>query len=360
MLHKLHINFIANLLKQPLQQEDELCLYLISYASLLFYIVVHTFFLICYLVQGIIFFVFLNCGSLLVYTVASFFLKEKNYQPVGFLISLESILYASIGTYMCGISSYSMGYFLLTIVMLTLFPFGTATIRNTTVLAIFGLIAFLGLRSRHTPPPMVFPPSFSHFMAMANIYIMLMGVIMEIRINAFVQVIISGLKEGRLVKLASQIYMDPLTGLYNRRYTEIYFNTLKTQDQHICVAILDIDDFKRINDTYGHLCGDEVLVFLSNFLQSNLRKTDKIFRWGGEEFLIIMENITVQDAQTVMDKLRSKLAETEIPTKQKGPLGLTITVGVAPFDSANPDAGIEASDKNLYIGKRSGKNIVVL
>ncbi|MDR0721489.1 MAG: GGDEF domain-containing protein [Treponema sp.] len=360
MLHKLRDNFIANLLKQSFQQDDELCLYLISYVSLIFCVLIHIFFLICYVVQEIQFFVFLNCGSLLVYLVVFLFLKGKKYKQGGFIISLEAILYASIGAYMCGISSYIIGYFLLIIVMLTLFPYGTAKLRRIIVLIILGVITLLGLRDAHTPPLIVFSEPFSHFMTMVNIYIMLIGTIIEISINTFVQFIILGVKEGRLVELASQIYTDPLTGLYNRRYTEIYFNTLKNQDQHICVAILDIDDFKKINDTYGHPCGDEILVFLSTFLYSNLRKTDRIFRWGGEEFLIIMENVTIYDAQSVMDKLRNKLAKTEIKTKQKGTLGLTVTVGVAPFDLTNPDASIEASDKNLYIGKRSGKNQVVI
>ncbi|MDR3114061.1 MAG: GGDEF domain-containing protein [Treponema sp.] len=360
MFRKLRTHFIANLLKHPFQQEDELSLCLISYASLIFCTLIHIFFLICYLVQDIQFFVFLNCGSLLVYMAVFLLLRGKKYKLGGFLISIEVITYASIGAYMCGISSYTVGYFLLIIVLLTLFPYGTAKIRRIMILIIFGLIALLGLRAAHTSPLIGFSESFNHFMTMVNIYIMLIGTILEISINTFVQFILSGVKEGRLVKLASQIYTDPLTGLYNRRYTDIYFNTLKNQDLHICVAILDIDDFKRINDTYGHPCGDEVLVFLSNFLQSNLRKTDRIFRWGGEEFLIIMENVSLYNAQTVMDKLRSKLAETEIKTKQNGTLGLTVTVGVAPFDITNPEAGIEASDKNLYIGKRSGKNQVVI
>lgn len=360
MLHKLRDNFIANLLKQPFQQEDELSLYLISYAALIFCVLIHIFSLICYLIQDIPFFVFLNCGSLLVYLVVFLFLKRKKYKLGGFIISLEAILYASIGTYMCGISSYIIGYFLLVIVMLTLFPYGTANIRRIMILIILGLITLLGLRYAHTVPPIAFSEGFSHFMAMVNIYIMLIGTIIAISINTFVQFIISGVKEGRIVELASQIYTDPLTGLYNRRYTEIYFNTLKKQDPHICVAILDIDDFKKINDTYGHPCGDEILVFLSNFLHSNLRKTDRIFRWGGEEFLIIMEHVAIYDAQSVMDKLRNKLAETEIKTKQKGSLSITVTVGVAPFDITNPDAGIEASDTNLYIGKRRGKNQVVI
>ncbi|MDR2393262.1 MAG: GGDEF domain-containing protein [Treponema sp.] len=297
---------------------------------------------------------------MLVYIVAFLFFKKKKYKPVGFIISIELILYASVWAYMCDISSYIIGYFLLVIVMLTLFPYGTMKVRRNMVLIILGEITLLGIRSAHTAPSIVFSEPFTHFITMVNIYVMLIGTIIEISINTLVQFIVSGIKDGRLVELTSQIYTDPLTGLYNRRYTEIYFNTLKTQDQHICVALLDIDDFKQINDTYGHPCGDEILVFLSKFLQSNLRKTDRIFRWGGEEFLIIMENVTITDAQSVMDKLRSRLAETEIQTKQKGTLGLTVTVGVAPFDLTNPDASIEASDKHLYIGKRNGKNQVVI
>jgi diguanylate cyclase (GGDEF)-like protein len=316
--------------------------------------------MIFYLVQGITFLFFLNCGSLLAYTVALLLLKGKKYKFIGFIIAIEATVYASVWAYMCGISSYIVGHFLLIIVMLILFPYGTAKIRKGMILFIFGIITVLGLRDAHTSPSIVFSEQLNQFITMINIYIMLFGIILEISINTFVHLIVARVKEGRLTELTSQIYTDPLTSLYNRRYTQIYFNNLKPQNGCICVAILDIDNFKLINDTYGHPCGDEILVFLSHFLQSSLRKTDRIFRWGGEEFLIIMEHVTIHEAQPVMDKLRSRLAETEINTKQKGILSITITAGLAPFDITNQDASIEAADKNLYIGKRSGKNQVVI
>jgi diguanylate cyclase (GGDEF)-like protein len=360
MLNKLRTKLIAKLLNQSVQQDDKLSLYLISYASLLFCIPIRIFFLIFYLVQGITFLVVLNCESLLAYTVALLLLKRKKYKFIGLIIAIEATIYASVWAYMCGISSYIAGHFLLIIVMLILFPYGTAKTRKAIILLIFVVITVLGLRYAYTTPSVVFSERLNHFITMINIYIMFFGIILEISINTFVHLIVSRVKEGRLTELTSQIYTDPLTSLYNRRYTQIYFNTLKPRNGYICVAILDIDNFKLINDTYGHPCGDEILVFLSNFLQNSLRKTDRIFRWGGEEFLIIMENVTLNEAQIVIDKLRSKLGETEITTKQKGTLSITITAGIAPFDLTNSDASIEAADKNLYIGKRNGKNQVVI
>ncbi|MDR2398607.1 MAG: GGDEF domain-containing protein [Spirochaetaceae bacterium] len=350
---------MAKLLKQPFSTEDELCLYLISYTILIFFAVIHSFFLIAYLLQGVLFFVLLNGGSLLVSLVVWLCLSKKCYQVGGFLIALEVNLYAGISAYVCGIGSYILGYFLLIILMLTLFPYGSTRFRRVMVLLILGVIAFLGVRAAHAVPLIILAEPFGHSMTLVNLSIMLLGTLLEIAVNTLVQRIIFRIREGRLMELSSQIYTDPLTGLFNRRYQDIYLKTLKNPDQPVCVAILDIDDFKRINDTYGHPCGDEILIFLSDFLKNNLRKTDKIFRWGGEEFLIIMEQVTLANAKAVMDKLRAKLAEAEIITKQKGTLGITITVGVAPFDWANPEASIEASDKKLYIGKRRGKNQVV-
>ncbi|MDR1955995.1 MAG: GGDEF domain-containing protein [Treponema sp.] len=359
MLTKLRKNFIANLLKYPFQQKDELSLYLIAHASLIFCVPIHVFFLIIYLFKGLPLFVYLNCGSLTVYLMAFLLLRAKQYRVVGALVSLEATLYALVWTLLCGISSYIMGYFLLVIVMQLLYPYGTVRLRRIIVLILFLIIIGLVVHAQYTAPFLVFSEDFNFFMTLVNLFITMVGAIIEVSINSWVQRIVFEVKEGRLAELASQIYTDPLTRLYNRRYTEIYFNTLKAEDQQICVAILDIDDFKRINDTYGHPCGDDILIFLAVFLQNNLRKTDRIFRWGGEEFLIIMENVILSQAQVVMDKLRSKLAETEIITKQHK-VFITITVGVAPFELTNPEAGIEASDKNLYIGKRNGKNQVVI
>jgi diguanylate cyclase (GGDEF)-like protein len=160
--------------------------------------------------------------------------------------------------------------------------------------------------------------------------------------------------------LSDQAHTDSLTRLYNRRYADLYFARLNKEisDKIYCVAMMDIDNVKAVNDTYGHAVGDEVLCFLAEFLRNDLRKSDLIFRWGGEEFLIMLQGVDLPTAGRILDKLREKLSDTDIPTT-KGNLRITVTIGVAVMDSYDPEACIEASDQGLYRGKRGGKNIVI-
>jgi diguanylate cyclase (GGDEF)-like protein len=160
--------------------------------------------------------------------------------------------------------------------------------------------------------------------------------------------------------LSAMANTDPLTGLFNRRYAETYFTDILNTREGVpyCVAMLDIDDFKRVNDTWGHACGDEVLVFLAGFLTASLRRSDLIFRWGGEEFLMILENVELPTAYAILDQLRQGLADTVIKTRERD-LRITVTIGAAALDSAAVDDCIKKSDGNLYIGKRKSKNVVV-
>jgi diguanylate cyclase (GGDEF)-like protein len=151
---------------------------------------------------------------------------------------------------------------------------------------------------------------------------------------------------------------DALTGLFNRRYADLFFSSVLDRDMRYCVALLDIDDFKKINDTYGHPCGDQVLVYLADFLRRNLRKSDYVFRWGGEEFLIVLSRVESHVARGVLEKLRLGLAQSPVETKEAA-LRVTVTIGVASLDADDIAASIKACDDRLYYGKRNGKNRVV-
>jgi diguanylate cyclase (GGDEF)-like protein len=153
---------------------------------------------------------------------------------------------------------------------------------------------------------------------------------------------------------------DALTGLFNRRYANLLFASLydEREGDRYCVALLDIDDFKLINDTYGHPCGDQVLAALAAFVRGSLRKSDKVFRWGGEEFLILLQGADLPAARAILEKLCTGLAEMIIETRE-APIRITATIGIAELDAGDVAAGIKACDDRLYEGKRSGKNMVV-
>jgi len=156
---------------------------------------------------------------------------------------------------------------------------------------------------------------------------------------------------------------DALTGLYNRRVMEELLQkessrSIRTQ-RGFGVAIADIDNFKRINDTYGHDCGDLVLKKLSSLFISGIRVTDMVGRWGGEEFLFVLTETTCQGAMIVIERIRAAVEDAEIRCGDQL-LKVTITIGLSFHmgDEKGRDMLNEA-DLALYRGKKTGKNQVL-
>ena len=150
---------------------------------------------------------------------------------------------------------------------------------------------------------------------------------------------------------------DVLTGLFNRRYIEDRLINIKENfdryNESFCIAMIDIDNFKDVNDVYGHQTGDEVLKSIANILKENSRVTDVIGRWGGEEFLLIMTKCTLENAQIATENLRQKVESTifeEVGIK-------TISIGLSTYDG-NIETTIKSADKALYKAKNSGRNKV--
>ena len=166
------------------------------------------------------------------------------------------------------------------------------------------------------------------------------------------------------LKLLSSI--DPLTKLYNRRsLTEMsdhIFKSGKRNGYCISTIMLDIDFFKKVNDTYGHSFGDIVLVKLAGLLIELTRESDVVCRWGGEEFIIVLENTDIDGAFVIAEKIRVKVENMIIKLDDAKEFHFTISLGVAEVDTQN-NSNIEASilkaDKLLYEAKNSGRNKVV-
>lgn len=162
---------------------------------------------------------------------------------------------------------------------------------------------------------------------------------------------------------------DYLTGAYNRRYIletlDVEFMKSKRYSFSLSCILVDIDNFKSINDTYGHQVGDFTLKTVSDLIQETLREVDIFGRYGGEEFLIILPNTKVYDAAIVAEKVRKKIAQLnfEMGNKEVGPFMLTLSLGVADTHTGNPTT-VEAllcnTDKALYQAKGNNKNQYVI
>jgi two-component system, cell cycle response regulator len=164
--------------------------------------------------------------------------------------------------------------------------------------------------------------------------------------------------------LAHQATHDALTGIFNRRaiLDQLARELARTQrlGGRLSVGMCDIDNFKKINDTYGHLAGDEVLVAFAGCLQANLREYDYVGRYGGEEFLVIAAGSTGQGDDGLYERLRQQVAALEIKTRAGSCVSVTVSIGTAPgTGKSTVDALLAAADAALYRAKAEGRNRVV-
>ena len=164
-------------------------------------------------------------------------------------------------------------------------------------------------------------------------------------------------------KLQEISIRDGLTNIYNRRYLDeqlsILFSRANRYNQSLSLAIIDVDNFKKINDTFSHQIGDEILKFVANILVSDLRESDLAGRYGGEEFVLLLPETSLNQARIVCERKRHKIANYDWSFISPE-LRVTVSIGIA--DKVNIKSyqeQLQIADERLYIAKRSGKNQVV-
>jgi len=158
---------------------------------------------------------------------------------------------------------------------------------------------------------------------------------------------------------------DALSGLYNRRYLfELSHIEVERSSRYGCpltAVILDIDHFKKVNDTYGHNVGDQVIQGLGAIIRKSLRNVDITGRYGGEEFVFLLPETELPQAEQVANRLREMIASTVFDTSH-GPIHITTSMGAAKLEIENPDLGylLDCADKAMYRAKETGRNKVIL
>ncbi|MBO5434737.1 GGDEF domain-containing protein [bacterium] len=157
---------------------------------------------------------------------------------------------------------------------------------------------------------------------------------------------------------------DPLTGLYNRRHfdnmIEREFLRAQRYSNDLSIALIDVDFFKKVNDTYGHLCGDYVLKEVAYLTLRTFRKTDMVFRYGGEEILVILTETPLEKAIIPLERLRKSIENYPFSYDNNN-IRVTVSIGV---ESLNENIGhfeelIDNADKALYYAKENGRNKVI-
>jgi len=176
--------------------------------------------------------------------------------------------------------------------------------------------------------------------------------------------------ESRNKILEKQVYTDPLTGLFNRkRLNQVLqqeFDTARQEGWPLSISFIDIDNFKIINDTYGHHSGDAVIITIAQSLVETIRQTDIIARYGGDEFVLILPGTNVEDAYAVIERLRQEIT-TLIHTAEDRQIKATVSVGLATYSPNDLKAGpssysdlLRAADNALYRAKKDGRNKTVI
>ena len=361
------LNFLQNRINKMVddgrfKDDSELYLYLLLIIATFFSGVMHALLIIVMTIVGISLLAIVNMVSVCIYSLIMVMLiKHRCYKLTGIAIAVEVILYALFVSIWIGANEYTILYYFVLLFMQPIIPYASGKVRLAVAVAIWLALLVSVLIGIYVQPFHPLQDS-RHItgMILFNVNLTFIGVALELSVGVFVQNVIARCNITRMDEYKSQANTDSLTGLKNRRYSEEFITKISSGniDNNWCVAMLDVDNFKQINDTMGHPVGDEVLRKLSETLRTHLRKTDVIFRWGGEEFLIFLSGVDLEVAAKILDKVRKYMEETAIESGGND-VGFTVTVGVARVDVKDVQKSIGLCDERMYFGKQIGKNKVV-
>ncbi len=166
----------------------------------------------------------------------------------------------------------------------------------------------------------------------------------------------------KIKNVERQLYLDDLTGLYNFKFLD---QTLSREikraerfEYAFSVLFVDLDDFKKVNDAYGHLNGSYILVQMGELFKNTLREIDSIYRYGGDEFVVLILGAKGPSAINVAERLRDAVAKNAFHTHEGNELKLTVSIGISvyPDHAKDKETLLDIADKNMYISKKRGKN----
>jgi len=303
--------------------------------------------------------VVLSLIDVAVYAVAFFVNSAGKTRLAGFIITVKVITYSLLATYLFGVNVNAHWLSLVIIVPVAL-HLDFTKLQRVLIVGCIPVVINAQLLFTHTyyAP---FDMSYDVFLGMFFINVVVLGFIATILIDAVITQKIEEMYKKEINSFKHISNIDPLTGLNNRRYAEAFFEKIGSDEQRspFFFCLMDIDNFKSVNDTYGHDAGDVVLKCIAEILRKNARQTDLVCRWGGEEFLVGLSKCNPEKGLDILEKIR-KIVENEIIVTDAGDIKVTITGGASALIGNDMKAVLADCDKKLYDGKRSGKNKIVI
>ncbi len=364
MLKWVEAKLYPKLESHEFSSNDEMYLFLLLQAASAFALLMHVYLMVLFLFSQVTVMALVSFASVVMDAIIyQVLVKHRAYRASQVLLATEVILYTFLLVLCVGKGSYSIMYLVLLLIIqlvLPAFPFGTFGHRMMLLLLILAGMVGLYFAEQNLLPRYIISETTLTVLAVSNLTMGFIGTVIELTIGNILKRMISDYNAMQMLALESEANTDPLTGLYNRRYAEEVFAGYAESEDELpcCLAMMDIDDFKSVNDQFGHSSGDMVLREVANVLQLQLRKTDYLFRWGGEEFLLLLHNVNLPTAFLIMEKLRLALSSKTVYV-DPNIIHFTVTIGLAKMNRKNIQGSIEKSDECLYLGKRSGKNRVI-
>ncbi len=317
--------------------------------------------------------IFVSIASILYFTGAAFIIIREDLPTLLLLTVLVGLVVAFIGLYICRccghwLTSYVL-YFLSQAAssliysytlgleansgmafLIILYPSHIRSLNTPWRFFVFGVFIVSFYSTGFAPLTMGFETTMSTY----NLVWSIISIVLKIHFSVAIEKRIMVRTTQELTVLS---YTDALTSLMNRRYAENFFKAIPKYTVLSSMALVDIDDFKKVNDLYGHRCGDNVLKGLGEFMSQSFRESDLVSRWGGEEFLlVIIAPLAVSCEILERFRLGVKAQQFECGGDY---FSITVTIGVSEIRGGNIKEALISCDKKLYQGKGQGKDQVV-
>lgn len=332
--------------------------YHVALGGLILSLLVHIIFLILFRAYDILPLYYFNWFSVLLFSVLIIFTLKKSKFLLWtiVLLTIEVITHQILATSLLGLN-YGFEYLFIPLAayLILLFAGNFKAVLISFVTASAGMAVSFG-SGFYMGPTYAMPISIKSFIHVLNLFSAFV-------ITSIVAMIFSFISRKFQDRLLRESRTDNLTKIFNRkRATEFLlreFSRYQRGDAEFALSIGDIDDFKKINDTYGHQTGDTVLIKAAQTMRAILRQQDIIARWGGEEFLFILPDTSLDQGIQAVEKLRFALSD--LFFEENGhTFQISMTFGIASARQENdPEKIIKLADDALYQGKESGKNRIV-
>ncbi len=322
----------------------------------------HLIFLIIFFLLGVFPLVIVNVFSILIYAYCLKLLKSSldrnDFTLIGWLVYIELMGHAILACYFIGTQSGFHYY----IVLLSALPFlmfkDPKTAKFVKIVLIIIVFSCLDLAMMDYIPPYTIDEPYQAGLRLLNVTVFLSGTII---VSWFYAEITYSVRQ----QLEYASTTDQLTGLYNRRLfihlAETEMKNIRREKSLLSIIIMDIDGFKKINDRYGHKCGDQTLAMVAAILGQTVRSKDIVSRWGGEEFIVLLPSTGIEDAAMVAERLRCNIGNHMVDC-QGSEFTVTATLGLTANNGYDEslDKLIERADHAMYQGKAKGKNQCVV